>query len=96
MSTVVPRMTSGGNLTLTTAATGTNWTAFASQDCKQLTLVNNTGTALEFRQDGAGAAVPVFNATYFTIFGISNTSDISVRRVDNSGTQVTLNARWEG
>lgn len=91
----VPRMTSGGNTSAQTAATGTNYTLFASQACKQLTIVNNTGTALEFRQDAAGVAVPVFDQSSFTIFGITNANQIGIRRVDTSNTQVTAQARWE-
>jgi hypothetical protein len=92
---VVPKMQSGGNTSAQTAATGTNWTAFASQDCKQLTLVNNTGTTIEFRQDGAGVGIAVPDQTYFPIYGISNVSQVSVRRVDTANTQVTVAARWE-
>jgi hypothetical protein len=95
MSTVIPRMAAGGNMEVETSATGTNWVAFETQTCKQLTLVNDTGTAMEFRQDGAGVAIPVADDALFTIFGIENAAQIEVRRVDTSNTQVTLVARWE-
>lgn len=92
---VVPRMRSGGNLSAQTAATGTNYTAFASIICTQFTIVNDTGTAIEFRQDAAGVAIPVANGDRYTIFGIINANQIWVRRVDTSNTQVIVKARWE-
>lgn len=90
-----PVMNSGGNLSAQTAATGTNWTAFGSQACSQLTLVNNTGATIEFRQGGSGVGVPVFDQSYFPIFGIANANEIGVRRVDTLNAQVTVQARWE-
>lgn len=98
---VVPKMYKGGNLTAQTANPGTGWTAFAAQEAKQLTLVNNTGTTIEFRQDVAGvvtpggASVPVFDQASFPIFGIADAAQIYVRRVDTTNTQVTVAARWE-
>jgi hypothetical protein len=92
---VKPGMTSAGHLSATTAATGANWTAFASQACKQLTVSNRTGTDLEFRQGGAGVAFPVFAGSYYTFFGLTNANQLDVRRVDTSNTQVTVTARWE-
>ncbi|NIJ40358.1 hypothetical protein FHS78_000628 [Parvibaculum indicum] len=92
----IPQMATGGNIAAQTNATGTDWTAFADRACKQLTLVNNTGTTIEFRQDGDGVAVPVFDQTNFTIFGIDNCDRIEIRRTDESDTQVTVAARWEG
>lgn len=91
----LPAMASGGNISVQTNATGTTYTAFTSQACKQLTLVNNTGTTIEFRQGGAGVAVPVFDKAAFTIFGLTNTNQIDIRRTDTSNTQVTIQARWE-
>ena len=88
-------MTSGGNLTATTQATGTNWTTLSAQACSQLTIGNNSGATIEFRQGGSGAGFPVFDKSSFTIFGIANANEISVRRVDTSNTQVTVAARWE-
>lgn len=93
--TVAPKLSTGSNTSVTTAATGTNFTAFASLSCAQLTLVNNTGTTVEFRQGAAGVAVPVFDKTAFTIFGLSNANSIDVRRTDTSNTQVTVQARCE-
>lgn len=90
-----PIMNSGGNVDLQTNATGATFNAFGSQACSQLTLVNDTGTKLEFRQGGSGVAVPVFDQTSFTVFGIANANEISVRRKDQSSTQVTVAARWE-
>lgn len=92
---VVPQMASGGHLAVTTAAGGTTFTAFASQACKQLTIINNTGTLLEAQQGGSGVAVPLFTGQAFTFFGLTNASQIGLRRVDQSTVTVTAQARWE-
>ena len=92
---VIPSMTTSGHLSAQTNATGTNWTAFASQACKQLTVSNQTGTTLEFRQGGAGVGFRVPAEAFYTFFGISNANSLEVRRVDTSNTQVTVTARWE-
>jgi hypothetical protein len=86
----------GGNLSVQTAATGTNYTAFASQDCVKLTISNQTGTSLEVRQDGAGVAFAMPTGLVFTFEGITNANQLAVRRVDTSNTQVTASARWVG
>jgi hypothetical protein len=92
---VEPVMNAGGNIALATAATGANFTAFAAQACHQLTICNDTGTTIEVRQGGAGVAIPVFDRTYFTLFGLANASQIEARRADQAGTSVTVKARWE-
>lgn len=95
LENVVPQMDAGGNVTVQTAAVGTNWTAFAANVAKQLTLVNNSGTTISFRQDGAGVALDIPTGSSFTILGLDNANQISVRRTDTSNTQVTVGARWE-
>ena len=92
---VVPQMTSGGHLAVTTSATSGAYVDFAAQACKQVTLVNNTGTTLEVQQGGSGVAIALFPGVPFTLFGITNMNTIGVRRVDLSTTQVTVQARWE-
>jgi hypothetical protein len=59
-----------------------------------MVISNNTGTTIEFRQGGAGVGFPIPTGQMFTISGISDTSQISVRRVDTTNTQVTVAARW--
>jgi hypothetical protein len=93
--TVIPAMSSAGHTSVQTAATGTNWTAFASQACKQLTISNQTGTTIEFRQGATGVGFQVPTGSFYTFFGLSNANSIDARRVDTSNTQVTVTARWE-
>ncbi len=86
---------SGGHLSLQTNATGTTYTAFGSQLCKQLTVSNQTGTRMEFRQGASGVAFQVPDGAFYTFFGLTNANQIDARRFDTSNTQVTLTARWE-
>ncbi|MDP2358625.1 MAG: hypothetical protein Q8M31_21580 [Beijerinckiaceae bacterium] len=92
---VTPQMASGGNLVVTTSATGADYVAFASQVLKQLTLINLSGAIIEFRQGAAGVAIPVADGDSFSIFGLTNANQIDLRRRDNSATQVNVYARWE-
>ena len=93
---VVPLLPSGGNGTVQTAATGANYTQLTAQRCSQVSVMNNTGTAIGVRQDGAGAEVAVFDQSYFTFYGLNDVSQLSVRSVDQSNAQVTVAYRWEG
>ena len=92
---VIPSMTTGGHLSATTDAVGTNWVALSSQALKQLTVSNQSGTNLEFRQGGAGVGFIIPFGAMFTFFGITNANELEVRRADVSNTQVTVTARWE-
>lgn len=88
-------VSSAGNISVQTAAVGSDWTAFAAQACERLVVLNTTGTTLEFRQGGAGVGLQIPNSAGFTFEGITNTNQIEVRRVDLSNTQVTTYCRWE-
>jgi hypothetical protein len=92
---VIPSMASGGNISVQTATLGTNYTAFSSQVCKQLTISNQSGTVVEVRQGAAGVALQIPTGAFYTFFGITNTNQLDVRRTDVSNTQITLTARWE-
>jgi hypothetical protein len=92
---VIPSMSTAGHLSVQTNATGTIYTAFASQECKQLTLSNQSGIVVEVRQGGSGVALQIPTGAFYTFFGITNANQLDVRRTDASNTQVTLTARWE-
>jgi hypothetical protein len=94
--TIIPVMSFGGHLSLVTDAGGVAFTSFNSQPCKQLTIVNDTGVDLEVQVGGVGQALPVFTRTPYTFFGLTNSSNLGVRRVDQNVTQVTVKARYEG
>jgi hypothetical protein len=91
-ATSLPVTSSATILSLTTAATGTNYTAFSSQACTSLDIVNNTGTTLEYRRNGAGTALQIPDRSARLVIGITNANQVGVRRTDTSNTQVTLQA----
>lgn len=92
----IPVMTSGGHISAATnGTTGATFTAFGSQLCKQVTIVNDTGTKIEVQQDGAGVALPINDGTSFTFFGLTNANQLGVRRVDQTTVVATVKARWE-
>lgn len=92
---VTPVMSTAGHLSVTTSAVGTDYVAFGSQACKQLTISNDSSVKLDVRQGGAGVAFKLIAGTYYTFFGLSNANQLDVRRSDTSGTQLTITARWE-
>lgn len=94
--TMTPQMASGGNLApvATSTVNGATFVAFAAQACKQLTL-KSLDTDIEFRQDGSGGAYGVAAGADFTIFGLTDASQISVRRKDGSTSAATVYGRWE-
>lgn len=95
-STDIPTVGLAVILTVQTAAIGTNWTAFGSQACAALDIVNETGTVIEYRRDGAGSAMPIGISVSRLVTGITNANQISVRRRDTSNTQVTVTAEALG
>lgn len=85
-------VTSAVIVTMQSQATGANWTAFAARPCEALDIVNNTGTALEYRRGGAGASIVIPDGSSRLVVGITDANQISMRRVDQSNTQVTITA----
>lgn len=92
---VAPALKSGGHASAQTNATGTTYNALTAQACSQVTFLNNTGTAIGVTVGGTGVEVPVFDQSYYTFYGITDASQLRVRRVDTSNTQVTVAYRWE-
>lgn len=79
-------------LNLTTSGTGTNFVAFADTPCNGLDVVNSSGTALEYKRDGAGLTMFLPDNSARLIPAITNANQISIRRVDVSNTTVTITA----
>lgn len=92
---VIARFTSGGNLSVNTNADGATFTAFPSQACTQVTVINDTAFSFEVRQGGAGVAVPVLAQSSFSFFGATNANQFSVRRKDLDVEVTTVYIRWE-
>jgi hypothetical protein len=88
----VPNATSVVIMSVTTAATGTNFTAFSSQACNMIDINNTSSVAIEYRRNGAGNTMTILSGSSRLVNGISNASDISIRRVDTSNTQITISA----
>jgi len=92
MPSSVPGAVSATILSLTTAATGTNWTAFASTTCQSLDIVNTSSVAIEYRRGATGNAMTILSGSSRLVVGITNANQIDVRRVDTSNTQITIPA----
>ena len=92
MPSSVPGAVSSTILSLTTAATGTNYTAFSWQTCQSLDIVNTSSVAIEYRRGATGNAMTILSGSSRLVVGITNANQIDVRRVDTSNTQITIPA----
>jgi len=92
MPSSVPGAVSATILSLTTAATGSNYTAFASTTCNSLDIVNTSSVAIEYRRGATGSSMTILSGSSRLVVGISNANQIDVRRVDQSNTQITIPA----
>ena len=94
LSTVEATPTTVTIVSLQTNATGTTYNAFASQACEQLDIVNTAPSAvdLEVRRGGSGNTIIVPGGSSRMFVGLSNASDLQVRRQDTSNTQITFTA----
>ena len=92
MPVSVPGAVSATIMSLTTAATGTNYTAFSSQTCQALDIVNTSSVAIEYRRGATGNAMTILSGSSRLVVGITNANQIDVRRVDTSNTQITIPA----
>jgi len=88
----VPNANSVTIMSVTTAATGTNYTAFSSQTCNSLDIVNTSSVAIEYRRGATGNAMTILSGSSRLVVGITNANQIDVRRVDTSNTQITIPA----
>lgn len=75
-----------------TDASGAAWTAFTTAACNSLDIVNATNVDIEYRRNGAGTGMPIPARSSRSVLGIANADEISVRRVDQLTTQVTIHA----
>ena len=92
LNVTVPTASSVTIMSLTTAATGTNWTSFSSQTCNSLDIVNSSAVAIEYRRNGTGNSMTILSGSTRLVVGITNANEIDVRRVDTSNTQITIPA----
>lgn len=79
-------------LSAQTQSTGSNYTTFSTQACWALDIANNSGVAIEYRRDGTGNTIAIPTGASRLVLGIYNANQISIRRVDQSNTQVTVTA----
>lgn len=79
-------------ISVQTSATGANFATFASQACTMMEIINNSGADIEYQRNGTGNTIWIPNNGTRMISGISNASQIGIRRIDQTSTQVTVAA----
>lgn len=79
---------------VTTSATGANFTAFASLKCSKLVLSNPSAYALDIKWNDVPQFVTIPALTpYYPIYGIADAASVSIRRNDQSNTQIDVFAQ---
>lgn len=75
-----------------TAATGSNWTAWASHVCKAMRVHNPNTVDVDIRRGTGGDEVTVPAGSVRTFWGVNDSAQLYARRTDQSGTQVYVQA----
>lgn len=90
-------MTSSKFLSLSSNTTGTTWNSFPSvTPATVLHVLNNTGTTLSFRRSGdTSAEFQLPTGIAWSFRGITDSSQIQMRRTDTSNSSVTAYAEVE-
>jgi hypothetical protein len=73
-----------------TSATGTNWVALASGATSNVTLINRTGTSVDYRKAGTSVFISLADKEDVLLPVLANSSEWEIKRTDNSNAQVTV------
>lgn len=76
--------------TVTTSASGSTFVALSSGACSQVILMNFTGVDLDVQKTGDPITYRIPNGIGYPVVKITDSSTVSLRRTDQSGTQVGL------
>lgn len=71
-----------------TSATGTAFVPLGDRAADEVTVINKAGTAIVLKTSNTTQGVPLSDNERITIGISANISEISVKRADDSGTQV--------
>lgn len=75
---------------VSTSGTGADFVTLADGACRAVDLANLTDAAIEYRRNGAGVAMGIPAGATRLLIGITNSNQISVRRVDLGNASVNL------
>lgn len=79
----------------TSSATGATWVAFPAVQAANVQVTNISGATVEVRYFSKGKAFPVITNAFKVFRGVTDASQLSFRRVDQSNTPVTVNLMIE-
>jgi hypothetical protein len=89
-SQVMPVASNSAYSSVQTSATGSNYVTLAAAIAGSVTFINNTGTTINVSKDGGTNFMQIPTGASFCVDFIQNTNQVSVKRADNSNTQVTI------
>lgn len=77
----------------TSTEDGAEYQLFPQQPAYEMDIQNPTGNPdIEYIRNGSGESFPIYAGTGRVVTGISNSAQISIRRIDQSLTPVTIKA----
>jgi hypothetical protein len=89
-SQVMPVASNSAYSSVQTSATGSNYVTLAAAIAGSATFINNTGTTINVSKNGGTTFMQIPTGASFCVDFIQNTNQVSVKRADNSNTQVTI------
>jgi hypothetical protein len=89
-SQVMPVASNSAYSSVQTSAIGSNYVTLAEAIAGSATFINNTGTTINVSKDGGTTFMQIPTGASFCVDFIQNTNQVSVKRADNSNTQVTI------
>jgi hypothetical protein len=89
-SQVMPVSSSSAYAAIQTSATGSTFVTLPDVIAGSATFINNTGTTINVSKDGGTNFMQIPTGASFCVDFIQNTNQVSVKRADNSNTQVTI------
>ena len=85
---------SSGTTSVTTSATGATYATLPANRALQATLLNYSGTDIEWRI-GTGSPITLKANMGYTVTGLTNTNNVSLRRVDQDNTPATVQVHFQ-
>jgi hypothetical protein len=85
---------SSGTTSVTTSATGSEFVALPAARALQANLLNYSGTDIEWRI-GTGTPITLKANMGYTVTGLQNANNVSLRRVDQSNTPTTVQVHFQ-
>lgn len=94
MGRTTPPTVKWGTAKTATSATGATFVNLSDFDCDDVTILNETGQALDVRSPNSADFVTIADGSGITVAVSASSLEVMVRRNDQSNTPVTVRFMW--